>query len=62
MLADRVFLQEGTLNTIQITPQDEKLSLTEKFHILVSYVQNEDQRLCESMKSLEIFTGQQKNK
>ena len=31
----------------------------EKIHTLESYVQSEDQRLCESMKSLEIFIGQE---
>ena len=35
------------------------LSLKEKLQILESHVQNEDQRLGVSMKSLDIYTGQE---
>ena len=35
------------------------LSLKEKIQTLESHVQNEDQRLCASIKSLEIYTGQE---
>ena len=56
-LADRVSLQEGNLHTIQIMSKDEMLSLKEKLQTLESYVKNEEQKLCFSMKSLEIYTG-----
>ena len=58
-LADRVSLQDGNLHAFQVKSKDEVLSLKEKLHTLESHVQNEDQRLGASMKSLEIYTGQE---
>ena len=58
-LADRISLQEGNLHTIQIMSKDEMFSFKEKFQTLELHVQNEDQRLGASMKSLEIYTGQE---
>ena len=58
-LADRVSLQDGNLHTIQIMSKDEVLSLKEKLQTLESHVQNQHQRLGASMKSLEIYTGQE---
>ena len=52
-------MQEGNLHAIQIMSKDEVLSLMEKLQTLESHVQNEDQRLGASMKSLEIYTGQE---
>ena len=58
-LADRVFLQDGNLHTIQVMFKNGMLSLKEKLQALESHVQNEDQRQGASMKSLEIYTGQE---
>ena len=57
-LADRLSLQDGNLHAIQIMSKDEMLSLKKKLQTLESHVQNEDQRLGASMKSLEIYNGQ----
>ena len=58
-LAHRGSLQVGDLHIIEIISKNDKLSLMEEFPTLESYVQNEDQRLHELMKLLEIFTGQE---
>ena len=58
-IADRTSLQEGNLYTIQIISKDEKIPLMEKFKTLESHVQNENQKLIDLMKSLQIFTGQE---
>ena len=58
-LTDRVSLQKGSLYTVQIMPKDEMLSLKEKLHTLKPHVQNKDQKLGASVKSLEIYTGQE---
>ena len=58
ILADRVSLQECNLHTMQKMPKDEMLSLKEKLQTLESHVQKEEQRLGDSMKSLEIYMGQ----
>ena len=56
-LTEKLFLQDGNLHAIQVMSKDEMLSLKEKLQTLESHVQNEDQRLCASLKSLEIYTG-----
>ena len=58
-LSDRTSLQEGNQHAIQIIAKDEEISLMEKFKNLESHVQNENQKLIDLMKSLEIFTGQE---
>ena len=58
-LTDRVSFLESNLYTIEAISMDGKIFLMEKFHTIELYVHNEDQRLCESVKSLEIFTGQE---
>ena len=52
-----VSLQKGNLHAVQIMFKDEMLSLKKKLHTMESHVQNEDQRLSASMRSLVISTG-----
>ena len=56
---ERTSLQEAKLHAIQIISKDEKIPLMEKFKTLESHVQNENQKLIDLMKSLEIFTDQE---
>ena len=58
-LADRLSLQDDNLKAIQVMSKYEMLSLKEKLQILESHVYNGDQRLGTSMKSPEIYTGQE---
>ena len=59
-LTEKMHLQEdGNLHDIQVKSKEEMLSLKEKIQTLESQVQNEDQRLGASIKSLEIYTGQE---
>ena len=58
-LAGRVSLQDGSLHAIQMMSKDEMLSLKEKLQTLESHVQNENQRLCASIKLPEIYTCQE---
>ena len=58
-LAKRLSLQDGNLHTIQVMFKNGMLSLKEKLQALESHVQNEDQRLGASMKSLESYPGQE---
>ena len=60
-LSDRISLQGDNLNPSQIASKDKMLSLKKKIklHTLESHAHNKDQRLGGSMKSLEIYTGQE---
>ena len=47
------------MHAFQIMTRNEMLSLKEKLYSFESHVQNEEQMLDGSMKSLEIYTGQE---
>ena len=47
------------MHTIQIISKNETLSLLDKFHTLESYMQITDQKLNESMRTLEQHIGQE---